>query len=286
MTVSQPVASGALGDFDAGGGAGGECECERQPDHSFGRRCDTDAASTVNAGAGLITVNGNGNAIDLSGTLTTNNATGSAVQIINGSTVDLGTTSATSGGLDVAGVSGNVTQNAGTAVSVDTLAVSTGGSITLGNNNNIGTVGGISSNGGLLINDVSGGLVLSGPITGGAGDDVTISTDGGGLSIQTDITGGAVRLSGDGITQTLATRLPRPHCGSIQSGTWCSTTLAMISGRWRQASQVTSVSPTALVDWSSALRADSMGSMSAAAAAGSLGQWLDHPDPADYGRRR
>src|SRR5262249_4751869 len=80
------------------------------------------AASTVDAGAGTITVNGGGGAITLSGTLTSTNA-GNAVTIQNATTVALGNVTAPSGTLvlGVGDISGAITQNSGTALSVSTL---------------------------------------------------------------------------------------------------------------------------------------------------------------------
>jgi hypothetical protein len=159
-------------------------------------------SSTVDGGSGLVIVDGNAGTIDMTGTLTTTNATASAVQILNGTTVKLGTISAAGGGLEVAGASSDVTQNVGETISAGSVSVSTGGLVNLGNNNSIGTVLGVSSNGGLTINDVAGGLIVSGPISNGAGDGISITTAGGALSIQTDLSGGAVVLAGAGITQT------------------------------------------------------------------------------------
>ncbi len=164
----------------------------------------TQNAGSVDAGTGNITLDANDGAVNLNGTLTT---TSGSIVIQDATTAALGTINALLGTVELgqAGgddLSGNVTQNGVTTITADTLKVNSGGAITLNNNNSIGTLGTVTRGGAFVLNDVSGGLIVSGPLTAGTTDNgVTLTTAGGALALNGDITGNAVILFGAGVTQ-------------------------------------------------------------------------------------
>jgi hypothetical protein len=164
------------------------------------------AASTVNAGAGTLLVDANDGAINLAGTLTTTNATGTAVQIIDSAAAALGNINAATGTLVLGGVttdnlSGAVTQNAGTLINAATVTGNAGTSVTLGNANTIVNLGAFTSNGNLTLNDTTGGLTLTGAVNAGPGA-VSIATAGGALALGTNnVSAQGVSLTGTGVTQ-------------------------------------------------------------------------------------
>ena len=91
--------------------------------------CRSSTGKSIDAGSGTIAIDGGLGPIQLNGsTLTTSNATASAITLHHATTVAIGNVSATSGTLQVgvgADVAGAVTQNAATSIAVDTLAAST-----------------------------------------------------------------------------------------------------------------------------------------------------------------
>ncbi|RJR49614.1 MAG: hypothetical protein C4576_06460 [Desulfobacteraceae bacterium] len=174
----------------------------------------TQTGGTVNGTAGTILIDAQDGAVDLAGQLTTTNATGTAVQIIDGTTAVLGNVTATSGTLVLGGagtdnLSGAVTQNAGTVLNVATLTGNTGNSITLANANDFGnvlltSVGnvtlvdtnavvlGASTVGGALNLTAAGAVTVNGAVTAANGLTSTGTTF--------DNTGGAITTAGTGIT--------------------------------------------------------------------------------------
>jgi hypothetical protein len=165
----------------------------------------------VNAGSGTIAVNGGAGTIQLNNsTLTTSNATASAVTIQNATTVALGNITAANAGatltLGAGNISGAITQTAATVLNVDTVTANTSSSINLGLSNTINTLGTITRGGALTVNDTTGGLAVTGPITGGTiTNAVSITTAGGALAVNGNIsTSGAnnVLLRGVGVTQS------------------------------------------------------------------------------------
>lgn len=171
---------------------------------------------TINAGDGTISLDGNGGAIDLgAGTLTTANATASAITARDATAVTLGTTTAAAGGL-VLGVgqdiTGAVSQSPLTGINVNSVSASTAGAITLDSTANaINELGAVTRGGALTIRDAGGGLTIAGPVTGGMiSNPVDIATAGGVLAIDGDIsTSGAnnVSLLGVGVTQSAGTTI-------------------------------------------------------------------------------
>ncbi|WP_201492785.1 filamentous hemagglutinin N-terminal domain-containing protein, partial [Rubrivivax sp. A210] len=188
------------------------------------------ATSTINADAaaggavgGAIRVDGGGgtNAIDLSGTVITDNAGSNAIQIVNAKDVTLNTISAVAGTVALGipadtdlptpsaalPLSGAVTQTTpGTStLSAQTLAIKAG-VVTLSKTaiDNLGTT---ATTGALTLTDVAGagtaGLKLTGNATLGAAS--SIETTNGPLNLDTytvDATGFDMVLKGVGVSQT------------------------------------------------------------------------------------
>src|SRR5262249_40179080 len=98
---------------------------------------------------------------------------------------------------------GAVSQSAGTSLNVATLTVDSTGAVTLSAPaNQLGTLGAVIRGGALTVNDSTGGLVVTGPITGGAtANPVSLATAGGPLAVNSSITASQVSLAGVGITQ-------------------------------------------------------------------------------------
>ncbi|MEX1067116.1 MAG: filamentous hemagglutinin N-terminal domain-containing protein, partial [Aquisalimonadaceae bacterium] len=93
-------------------------------------------ASTVNADAGEILVDGGGESINLAGTVTTDNATASALRVVDGAQVTLGTLSAAAGTVTLGQAGGQITDTitqVGVApiLTANTLAGDTTGTVTL-----------------------------------------------------------------------------------------------------------------------------------------------------------
>src|SRR5207244_765441 len=148
-------------------------------------------------------------------TLTTTNATATAVQLIDATTAALGTITAASGRVVLGAISvgddlsGAVSQNGALVLTAGELSVLSGGSVTLTNNNLIGTLLSVSRGGAFSLTDTAGGLVVTGPVTAGTtASAVTISTAGGTLAVNGAITttgANNVALRGVGITLASAT---------------------------------------------------------------------------------
>jgi hypothetical protein len=176
-----------------------------------GRGVTQNAASTVNVGAGTITIDANDAAINLAGTLTTTNAGATAVVLRDATTAALSNINAASGTvvLGQAGtdnLSGNITQPGGRTITAATLTVTGGAAVTLGSANQIDTLGPVTRGGAFSLNDTTGGLTLAGPI-GSAGAAVTVTTAGGALAVNGNVTttgNNAVTLTGVGVTQAAA----------------------------------------------------------------------------------
>jgi trimeric autotransporter adhesin len=173
---------------------------------AFGISLSSTAA--INAGAGFLTLIGGGSTIDLStSTLTTTSASGAALEIGDASTVALGNLNAASGTLKLGSstdpITGAVTQNTGTVINASILdTFATGGTFSLTENNTIGFLGTIVRGGDFVLNDISGGLSVSGAITGGTtANTVTITTAGGPLTLSGNITATDMNLTGAGIIQ-------------------------------------------------------------------------------------
>ncbi|WP_425229567.1 filamentous hemagglutinin N-terminal domain-containing protein [Sphingomonas sp.] len=179
------------------------------------------AAAPVNGGAGVLLLNGGGGAVTLNGTLTTTNGSAAAVQLLNAGSVQLGTVNTGAGATLVLGttanpITGAVTQTAGSVVTANMLAGATGGAVTLGNANNIATLGVLTA-GGLTLHTAT-GLTVTGPVTTGAGA-LTLQADGGGIVLQGAVTGGAVSLVGNGaLAQTGGVLTAATLTGSATGG--------------------------------------------------------------------
>jgi len=169
-------------------------------------------------------------AIDLAGTLQTNNTSANAITI-------RGTTDLTLPDIDVAGgtlilggsdaahqITGVVTQNASTSIDADILVVTAEDSVTLTNvGNKVGSLGAVSVGDGTAqydfdLYDSIGGLTLTNTLTSGGG--VRIETvQGAGddgllqLAAQTVRTDGDIYLSGEGIEQADGSRVTADNTG-------------------------------------------------------------------------
>jgi filamentous hemagglutinin family protein len=158
---------------------------------------------SVDAGSGVVLVNALDGAIELNGSVTTTNATASAVRLINASSVDVDTVSALNGGVvfgEGGGFAlevGNV--SVGTAIIANTVSGVSTGDVLLGSGTQIDNLGALSASG--LITVVDGGaLTLTGNVT--AGGALNIGTSGA-LSLQAfSATGQGVTLTAQGISST------------------------------------------------------------------------------------
>jgi filamentous hemagglutinin family protein len=166
------------------------------------------SATTVQATPGNIVIDANRGVLDLdtgslvtSGAITLKDSTGDfVVRNVTAGTLRLG--------ISGEEIRGNISQEAGKIINVVNLSIaqSDGATIDLGGNNSIATLNSVERGGSFTLNDIVGGLTIAGPITGGqnVGNSVTITTAGGGLAVNGDISGSGVQLTGDGITQTAA----------------------------------------------------------------------------------
>lgn len=141
--------------------------------------------TTLNAGSGTISTNGGGGSMSFStGELTTTSASANAVNLQNATTIALGSVTAKIGTLNL-GTAGNITgevsQNGGTAIQVNTLTGNTGGAVILTGQNQISNLGPFTANGAFRLTNL-GNLAVTG----------TLSTSGGPLEIST---GGAMSFS-------------------------------------------------------------------------------------------
>ena len=166
----------------------------------------TSSIGVVNAGSGMILVDGNDGSINLTGALVTTNASATAVRIIDASSVTLGDITAAGtvvlGGAGGDNLSGKVMQTG--IISARTLTGNTGGAVFLGGNNVVANLGPFSTTGAFTFNDATGGLNVIGNVEtrGGA---ATISTAGGALALggsNVTTSGGNVSLAGSGVTST------------------------------------------------------------------------------------
>ncbi|MGE3349828.1 MAG: beta strand repeat-containing protein, partial [Ramlibacter sp.] len=150
-------------------------------------------ASGKTVSGNVVAFDGMGAALSLgAGAVTT---TGS-VSMTNANAVTLGNLTAPTA-LSLNGMSGAITQQAGTSIDAGVLTAATSaGAITLGNSGNaFGSIGTLASpSGGITVVDSSLGLAVGGAITAGTGA-IDIRTSGGSLS-----TAAPASLSGQGIT--------------------------------------------------------------------------------------
>ncbi|SMN11052.1 Alkaline phosphatase [uncultured Candidatus Thioglobus sp.] len=179
--------------------------------------------STVDAGSGRLTLDGNDGAITLSGTLRTSNASDTALQIIDAATVSLGTIEVSDGALVLGNtggdnISGAVTQTG--AINADTLTGNVGAVVVLGNTNNqIGNLGAFTSVGGFTLVDGGGGLIVAGALSDMTGD-ISLTTTGGALAINDNITtSGVVNLAATDITQFAGSTITADTLTGNASGT-------------------------------------------------------------------
>ena len=174
-----------------------------------GMRITQGAGSTVDAGGGTLTLNGNGDAITLEGTLSTQNTGATALRIINATEVSVGTVNVSGGTLVLGGagtnnISSTVMQSG--VIEADTLTGNTGGQVMLENTNNeIENLAAFTSMGGFSLED-TGGLTLAGALENTTGDislrtDRTLALAGFNITNITNTMGDGVVLAGMGITQ-------------------------------------------------------------------------------------
>ncbi len=168
----------------------------------------TSTGGNVDAGDGTISVDGDGGAIHLAGSLSTTNETASAVRIVDAAAVSLGDVKTGVAGTVVLGgeggdkIQGPVTQTG--MIDAGTVTASTGSTVTLDGNNTVVNLGELKSVGDFVFNDSAGGLNVTGSVETGGGQ-AKIATSGGALAlgsnnIQTN--GGDIELKGDGVTGT------------------------------------------------------------------------------------
>jgi hypothetical protein len=170
---------------------------------------------TVDAGSATILLDGNdGNILLSDGTLTTTSAASPAVTLRDAALLTLGNVTTGASGTLVLGqaspahISGNITQTASTALSVGTVTVVSGGSVTLNESGNaIGTVGSVSRGGAVSITDGTDAMIVAGPMNLGATTNTVTLSAAGLLTLSAtaavSATGvGSVSLSGLGVTNS------------------------------------------------------------------------------------
>ncbi|MFM5914122.1 MAG: filamentous hemagglutinin N-terminal domain-containing protein, partial [Chakrabartia godavariana] len=171
-------------------------------------------ASTINAGSGAITVNGGGGAdsysITLSGTLTTTNATSSAIQILAAANTTLNALVARSGGV-VLGTSANpltgtVSQTPTTGI-IEAATLSGNLGVLTATNTKIDNLGTLTTTGALTLKDIggtgTGGLAVTGTVTAGAASSIETTDGSFRIGAQTiNVAGFNLSLKGVGISQT------------------------------------------------------------------------------------
>jgi filamentous hemagglutinin family protein len=168
------------------------------------------AGLNVDAGNSTIIASGGGGAIQLNNSrlTTTSNAAG-AITVRNATTANLGILATGATGTTTLGVAaditGAVTQTAATGINTGTLTASTAGTITLDKNNTITDLGAVTRGGAFTLDD-TGGLTLTGSVSGGTTTNAVSLTTTGLLDLGTNnitaTTGaGIVTLSGAGVTQ-------------------------------------------------------------------------------------
>ncbi len=163
------------------------------------------AASTVDGGTGDITLDANDGTINLAGSLTTTSPSATAVVLKDASTVTLGNITANFGAVVLGQAAGDnvggISQNVGTSLSANSLTINSGAAIDL-QNVSIGSLGPVTRGGAFTLRDTAGGLTIAGPLTAGTVNNlVDISTAGGVLNVNGDITGSGVSLAGVGVSQ-------------------------------------------------------------------------------------
>ncbi len=183
------------------------------------------SGSIVNAGSNQIVIDGGytgtGDAINLAGNLTTTSTSATAVVITDATTVVVGNVSVLSGTLSFSDISGTVTQNSGSVIKANTVNASTCSTVSLTGSNQIDNLGTISTAGNLVVNDVGGGLNLTGNISTQVNSDtsgsVTLTTSGGALALgnQTITTNNGVTLTGQGVTSSSAGVVQGGDGGSV-----------------------------------------------------------------------
>ena len=179
---------------------------------------------------GALSFNNTGGALAVTGAVTTQNmgvasltnAGGDLTIGRSGSVAGAGVTLGTSAGNSIAlggAVNGNAAavtlqsgqnigqSDAGTLNTTGALLLSAAGTITLDQRNTIGALGAVTRGGAFTLNDVSGGLTLTGSVSGGAtANAVRITTTGalalGAFDVIATTAGGQVTLSGLGVTQS------------------------------------------------------------------------------------
>ena len=180
----------------------------------------------IDAGSGTIVADGGGGSLDFNtSTLQTSNSGATAITVRNG-TVTLGNITAAGGVVLGVGqdVLGTLQQRNGTSIAAGTLSVSAAGAIVLDENNAIANLGNVTRGGAFTLNDVGGGLTLTGSVTGGTTSNaVTIATTGGALALGgnsiTATTGaGAVDLTGVGVSQTAGSTITAGGTTTVDAG--------------------------------------------------------------------
>ena len=166
------------------------------------------AASTINAGAGDILVNGNAGAIGLAGALLTTSVAPTAVTVRNASSVALGNITTGATGTVTLGVLGDITGAVTQTgiINTGTLAGATGAlsRVILAGANTLTNLGAFSTGAGLTVNDSTLGLNVTGIVSGGTGL-TSITTAGGALALGANAVGGTgVTLNGVGVTNLAA----------------------------------------------------------------------------------
>ncbi|MGB7346848.1 MAG: hypothetical protein WBD20_21680 [Pirellulaceae bacterium] len=138
------------------------------------------AESVINTGDGTIVIDGNGGQIDTGRADLVSQFDGDAIVIENASQVLIGDIDATRGRLVIGrsgNISGAVAQQSSTLINVDQLSVNTQGPVDLANDSNqIGSIDGIVSGGGVIVVDATDDLAVSGVNSVGA--DVMIMAQG------------------------------------------------------------------------------------------------------------
>lgn len=180
--------------------------------------------STINAdnsaGAGTggsIRIDGGGgtNNITLGGVVTTDNTSGTAIEIVNADNATLNTVSATAGtvalGVDTKELTGTVSQVDGSSLLSAQTLEGDAGLVTI-DLSEIDNVGPLTTTGSLTLKDQGGagtaGLKLTGTVT--TGDTTVIESSDGVLDLDTqtlDATGQAITLKGVGLSQQAASTI-------------------------------------------------------------------------------
>ena len=157
-------------------------------------------STTINAGSGTATIDGQGSTINLGG-LITSSGSGTVVTVRDASTVALGTISAANGSvaIGVNDISGAVTQNPSLLITANTLIVDTNAAVTLTNSNALTNLGAVTTSGAFSLTD-AGGLTLTG--ASNVSGAYTITTTGVLALGANNVTAtGNISFSSTGLTQ-------------------------------------------------------------------------------------